>query len=78
MREGRWVGRVLSYLSCAMGILSPENMLFLGSRRLSRIFLSNFSAIISAAFPLGHLIMGIAPKITIRTPSKQKQVNKNK
>ena len=53
-------------LNCAMGILSPENKLFLGSRRLSRIFLSSFSAIISAALPLGQRMMGIAPEQAIR------------
>lgn len=51
-----------SHLSWAMGMLSPENMLFLGSLTLSLNFLSSFSATISAALPLGQRMMGMVPE----------------
>jgi len=50
------------HLSWATGILSPVNMLFLGSLRLSLNFLSRASATISAALPLGQRMMGMVPE----------------
>lgn len=51
-----------AHLSWATGMLSPENMLFLGSLRFSLSFLSRASATISAALPLGQRMMGIVPE----------------
>ena len=50
------------YLNWETDSPSPVNMLFLGSLKLSRIFLSSVSAIISAALPLGQRITGIVPR----------------
>ena len=50
------------HLSWATGMLSPENMLLLGSLRLSLSFLSRASATISAALPLGQRMMGMVPE----------------
>ncbi len=52
------------HLSWPNGILSPENKLFRGSRRLSRSFLFSASATISAALPFGHLMIGTVPEGT--------------
>ncbi len=59
--------------------LSNVNRLFRVSRMLSLNFLSNFSAIISAAFPLGHLMIGTVPAMQLATKSetRKKGVQRN-
>ena len=52
-----------THLSWATGMLSPENMLLLGSLRLSLSFLSRASATISAALPLGQRMTGMVPEM---------------